>query len=342
MFKDIADAIREKGATGTMTPLEMPSKLSSIPSGGGAKFGVPIEALTGAVDDNGVLQHPTLSNYTFESTEIRGIADYVLSYFVMKDTSITAVRLPNLTTVGVESLYEACYMCTNIHTVDLSGLTTIGEKGMNYCFYGCTSLTELDLSNVTSVGKMGLSAAFNGCILLQSIDLSNVTSVEQAGISSAFYGCTSLRTADLSGMTIGYGLGNTFYNCSSLTSVDVSGIQEVQTAGLSGTFVNCTSLPTLNLSNVTSVGNQGLKNVCYGCTSLKTVNLSSLTTVIDNGMQYSFDSFVSWNLIRAFFTSHTHDGIRKQSVGPIYFKFHNVRMKRFQNLHLQYTKLFRI
>lgn len=34
-FKNIADSIRAKGVEGTMTPLEMPEKIASIPSGGG-------------------------------------------------------------------------------------------------------------------------------------------------------------------------------------------------------------------------------------------------------------------------------------------------------------------
>jgi len=33
-FSDIADAIRAKGVTGTMTPLEMPTKIGSIAGGG--------------------------------------------------------------------------------------------------------------------------------------------------------------------------------------------------------------------------------------------------------------------------------------------------------------------
>ena len=34
-LKDIADAIRAKGVTGTMSALEMPQKIASIPTGGG-------------------------------------------------------------------------------------------------------------------------------------------------------------------------------------------------------------------------------------------------------------------------------------------------------------------
>ena len=34
VFSDIADAIRAKGVTGQMMPTEMPTKITSIPSGG--------------------------------------------------------------------------------------------------------------------------------------------------------------------------------------------------------------------------------------------------------------------------------------------------------------------
>lgn len=34
VFSDIADAVRAKGVTGQMTPLQMPAKITSIPSGG--------------------------------------------------------------------------------------------------------------------------------------------------------------------------------------------------------------------------------------------------------------------------------------------------------------------
>ena len=36
IFSDIADAVRAKGVTGQMTPLQMPAKITSIPSGGGS------------------------------------------------------------------------------------------------------------------------------------------------------------------------------------------------------------------------------------------------------------------------------------------------------------------
>ena len=54
-FSNIADAIRAKGVTGTMTPLEMPSKIVDIPSGGGTTYGATVEGLVGTIDANGKL-----------------------------------------------------------------------------------------------------------------------------------------------------------------------------------------------------------------------------------------------------------------------------------------------
>lgn len=51
VFSDIADAVRAKGVTGQMTPLQMPAKITSIPSGGS---GDPLYE----VDGQGVV-HPT-------------------------------------------------------------------------------------------------------------------------------------------------------------------------------------------------------------------------------------------------------------------------------------------
>lgn len=95
-FSDIADAIRAKGVTGTMTPLEMPTKIGSI-AGGGSKYGLTMDNILGDVNQNGELQFPT--GGTFSSTDIVSIPDYGLQYkFNM--SGITSVSLPNLTTVG--------------------------------------------------------------------------------------------------------------------------------------------------------------------------------------------------------------------------------------------------
>lgn len=51
-FSNIANAIRAKGVTGTMSPLQMPTKVASIIP---QKYGVSIDNLLGVLNQQGVL-----------------------------------------------------------------------------------------------------------------------------------------------------------------------------------------------------------------------------------------------------------------------------------------------
>ena len=66
VFSDIADAIRAKGVTGQMMPTEMPTKITSIPSGGSVdpRF---------TVDEQGVIQKKTGVNVNWfnEATSVQ-------------------------------------------------------------------------------------------------------------------------------------------------------------------------------------------------------------------------------------------------------------------------------
>lgn len=68
-FSNIANAIRAKGVTGTMTPLQMPTKVASISS---SKYGVSGDSVLGDVDQNGELQPPSTS-FQFISSDILSI-----------------------------------------------------------------------------------------------------------------------------------------------------------------------------------------------------------------------------------------------------------------------------
>lgn len=57
-FHNIAEAIRARGISGTMTPIEMPTKITDCAK----KLGVDINALIGDIDGDGVLQKPTGNN----------------------------------------------------------------------------------------------------------------------------------------------------------------------------------------------------------------------------------------------------------------------------------------
>lgn len=49
-FTNIANAIRAKGVTGTMSPLEMPAKIASIPTGNALTNALTIDGITGQID----------------------------------------------------------------------------------------------------------------------------------------------------------------------------------------------------------------------------------------------------------------------------------------------------
>ena len=150
-FSDIADAIRAKGVTGTMTPLQMPTKIESIPSGGGTKYGVSVDSVLGEVDSNGVLQSPNIP-FSFESIDVKSISYNALNGRFTTITSLTTVNLPNLTNVEISGMTGAFYGCTSLSSVSIDELSSIGDGGMHSAFKGCTSLTTVNLPNLTSVG----------------------------------------------------------------------------------------------------------------------------------------------------------------------------------------------
>jgi len=105
-FSDIADAIRAKGISGTMTPLEMSTKIASIPSGGGTVYGMTVQNIIGDVDQNGALV-PT-SSFSFSSNDITAVGN-MLYYKFYDNTAITQFLLPKVTTLDtLNALYAVC------------------------------------------------------------------------------------------------------------------------------------------------------------------------------------------------------------------------------------------
>ena len=125
-FKNVADAIRAKGVTGTMSPLEMPAKVASIPTGR-SKFGISIGSLFGDVDQQGNYLNPS-EPFSVQSTEILGLADNVLYSKFFMNNGITSLSLPNVTSLGITSLYAVCSYSTSLRSVDFSGLLECGNS----------------------------------------------------------------------------------------------------------------------------------------------------------------------------------------------------------------------
>lgn len=184
-IKDIADAIRVKGVTGTMSLNQMPTKIASIPSGSQTKYGVDIDGMIGDLDNNGVLQLPTSQNtFAFHSSDIVSIdGDKFTNKF--RYSYITSLDLPNLTTCGEGSLSYMCHNCPVLAIVNIPKLT--GSPALTYSFYNCPNLRTVNLNKLSDAG--GLIYTFYGCSSLEVVDFSEA--VDVIGISQYTFGNTN-------------------------------------------------------------------------------------------------------------------------------------------------------
>lgn len=132
-FSDIADAIRAKGVTGTMTPLQMPTKIADIPSGSGIKYGVSMDSILGDVDASGGLAKPS-QTFTFGSGEIINVKNDALNEVFRNNTSLTGINLPELSSVGQYGMKGTFSGCTSLSSVNLPKLEVIGDGGMTGAF----------------------------------------------------------------------------------------------------------------------------------------------------------------------------------------------------------------
>lgn len=107
-------------------------------------------------------------------------------YAFYKNSALTSVELPSVTTVGQYAFQD----CTALTTAIFAGLKTLGLD----MFKGCTSLTNLSFPALTATDQF----AFQNCVGLQSIEFpSAVTDFANA----LFAGCTSLKTVTAPGLT---------------------------------------------------------------------------------------------------------------------------------------------
>lgn len=265
-------AVSNKGGTlpSTQNLSNLPTAISSIPAGGGSKYGATMDGMLGDVDANGVLQHPTtLTDVVF--TGVEDIADDVLSYKFYQSPAIRSISFPDLTSIsGILSCRYMAYSCINLTSVDLSSLVTIsGRNVFQYAFYQNTNLTSVDLSSLTSIsGNTVFSYAFASCTSLTSVDLSSLTMVSgNYPFQYAFYQDTDLTSVDLSNLITVTGsttFNTAFSGCTNLTNVLFNNLQIIGadvSGGNYGHFMNCFT----NCNNLTSLSFPKLEKIyCTG------------------------------------------------------------------------------
>ena len=161
VFSDIADAIRAKGVTGTMTPLQMPTKVAAIPQS--AIAGDPRYV----VDANGALSR--------------------------KDVDIT--WFGDVKTINERGLQDA-YRSSNVVTAEFPELEHISYYGMTYTFYGASSLKSVSFPKLKSIYGDGFGNCFANCNSLSAVYMPNLSHSPGGSFNWAFSGCTNLALID--------------------------------------------------------------------------------------------------------------------------------------------------
>ena len=150
----IADAIRAKGgASGPMTPQEMPEKIASI----------PIDALIDrSITEISSSSATSIGDGAFESCSSLTTANfpaaiYIGSYAFEFCSSLTTANFPAAIYIGSYA-FESC---SSLTTVDFPVATSIGDSA----FVFCSALTTADFPAATSIGVI----AFDSCGALKSL-----------------------------------------------------------------------------------------------------------------------------------------------------------------------------
>lgn len=233
-LSDIADAIRAKtGKAASMTPLEMPTEISSISGGGGTK---PDIVLTGDqryrfTGSNGA-DLVNAANYTTQ--DLTG-SQYMFQNYTGTTIPFSINYKANLQSPFIQGTFDNSQI-TTLPTINFNGLSTNSNGGLNGCFQYCAYLSSIPDGTFSTFNFNSLQSAtgsfvqyiFRGCSRLTHIDnillpnlytQRNNTNVYQ----DLFLNCYSLTDLLNVGLfhptaTINKNqFANTFYRCGSLS-----------------------------------------------------------------------------------------------------------------------------
>lgn len=263
VFTNIANAIREKGISQVMTPLEMPAMISSIPSSG-SRYGSTLSTFYNC-DSTGKLIQPT------EPTDLNfaGVTDIDANVFSSKFRYNAGIRKAFFPDLSIVTGNTACpYLfgsATGLQEVNMSSLVEIKGNGVfSNAFSGCTSLSSVNFRNLTTIGTSAgntFAAAFENCKKLGSISFPKLSSINSTQtFNNGFKSCTSLTDVCLSSVeeiTGTNGMQLAFSGCTSLRSVDFSSLKRLGTSEtgkyINGMFQGCTSLLSARFPELTSI-----------------------------------------------------------------------------------------
>lgn len=318
-FKDIADAIRDKGIEGTMKPIEMASKIEAIQTGDAPMNGLPLKAYGFEIVNKKVVG-PSDRPERYDLVVI-GLISAIMGQFAMAWgldgstgagiaanackmlPSIATATFPNLTTTAGNSFLSSFAYNKTITSVSFPALTTISSGEDFSRTFQQSSIRSVSFPNTLSTTSASLLRTFMYCFA-QCVNLTSVPDIDVnvvgktllSTFSSMFYGCTGLTDIQSVQNFINkydpygneYTLQNCFSYCSGLKGAIEFNLSHTYTGTGQTTsylFSYCTGLTKATIHTTTPY----MSNLFYGCTGLTEVIIDTLTTITGSPMQNIFN-----------------------------------------------------
>ena len=276
-FSDIASAIRAKGVSGTMKPIEMASKIGEIQTGGSQDYGyltlTAEEATTLKLKQNGsIAPHKLLKstdgvNWTkWENPSTNGIVLNAGESVYLKADEDARTRTSNS-----DSTYNNFSYTGKIKfDGDIRSIVKFVAPGdyrywVSQLFNGCSSLTTAPELLATTLAEQCYYKMFVNCTSLTNAPELPATSLKRRCYHGMFYNCTSLTKApELPATTLASGCYDSMLmNCTSLTTAPELPATYLDTYCYYNMFSGCTSLKRIKMN--ASSGSWG-ESMFSGCT----------------------------------------------------------------------------
>ena len=269
-FSDIADAIRAKGVTGTMKPIEMASKIGEIQNVGYLTF-TAVEAATLTLKQNGEIEPLKL---------------------LKSNDAVTWTKWENPSTNGISlNAGESVYLKAD---GDASNKTATSDTNYNYfqstrpisCTGDIMSIVNISNSNYDYF----LSYLFKGMENLRyAPELKSMNAVGRC-YSNMFDHCTSLvkPPSVVYVNSCGFCCNGMFYNCNKMTYAPELPATNLAYGCYQWMFGVCKSLTVAPELPATTLADQCYKDMFQKCTSLTSAPKLPATTLANNCYQEMF------------------------------------------------------
>ena len=306
-FSDIASAIRAKGVSGTMKPIDMAQKIGEIRSldGYGYLTFTAQSSTTLTLKQNGSISPHKLLKSTdgvnwvkWDNPATNGIVLNVgQSVYIKADEdalnrtatseydynqfsytgriscggdirSIVKLNAPDYYNYWLYGLFQNCKSLTQ--SPELPS-TTLADYCYRNMFYNCTSLTTAPIIlPATTMAEQCYWGMFGGCTSLKTAPELPATTLAQYCYDRMFYNCKSLtRPPELPATNLAnYCYEQMFNGCTSLTSAPELPATTLATSCYTYMFNGCTSLTSAPELPATTLVDYCYSNMFSGCTSL--------------------------------------------------------------------------